>query len=440
MRIGIWCDYGFTLGPSEGIGVFVDNLARGLVKADPNCQVVLKAHQGQSSVLDSTVAGGLGRISVTTGPFMSRFRRRVLRNCKKIRRRLNQPPSSRPILHRIDRWAARTIESYNAPIAALLNAELATCDVWLVPYVGCDQDFNTPTVVAIHDLVSYHFPEMMSPAKLDALKRLVDRVSSRATLAVCMSNFICQNDLLDTLRLPPSRVRVLQSAVPDDLAESESSAESQTETARKAAAAALPFPIETPYIFYPAAFRTYKNHRYLVEALSLYKQKTKTDIKLVFTGIHRCPKPLETRINELKLSQDVVVLKKVPRAVLKQLYHCAFATIVPSLYEQGSFPIMEALNARCPVASSNIESLREQFAGMGDSMFYFDPQQPEQLVPVLENIAANRQQVIETQAAGFAAMRELTWQKAARGWLNAFREAIALQSSIDEVRQKKRAA
>lgn len=440
MRIGIWCDYGFTLGPSEGIGVFVDNLARGLVKADPNCYVVLKAHQGQREILNSTVAGGLGRISVTTGPFMSRFRRRVLRNCKKIRRRLNQPGPNRFVMHRIDRWAERTIESINAPIAVELNAELATCDVWLVPYVGCDQDFNTPTVVAIHDLVSYHFPEMMAPAKLDALKRLVDRVSSRATLAVCMSNFICQHDLLDTLHLPPQRVRVLQSAVPDDLVAGEAHNAEQVAAAKQAAKVALPFPIETPYIFYPAAFRTYKNHRYLVEALALYKQKNKVECKLVFTGIHRCPKPLEARIHELKLSQDVVVLKKVPRQVLKQLYSCAFATVVPSLYEQGSFPIMEALSAGCPAVSSDIPSLREQFAGMGESMFYFDPHQPQQLVPILEHISRHRQQVITEQAAGFKAMRERSWQDAAQGWLSAFREAIALQTSIAEVNQKRQAA
>lgn len=440
MRIGIWCDYGFTLGPSEGIGVFVDNLARGLVQADPSCQILLKAHQGQSSILDSTVAGGLGRISVTTGPYMSRFRRRVIRNCKKIRRRLNQPGPNRPVLHWFDRWAERTIAKFTAPIAADLDLEIAQCDVWLVPYVGCDQDFCKPTVVAIHDLVSYHFPEMMAPAKLDALKRLVDRVSSRATLAVCMSKFICQHDLLDTLHLPPQRVRVLQSAVPDDLAATDPLNREALSRARQAAETALPFPMETPYIFYPAAFRTYKNHRYLVEALALYKQKTSKSMKLVFTGIHRCPKPLDARINELKLSSDVVVLKKVPRDVLKQLYQAAFATIVPSLYEQGSFPIMEALNAGCPVASSDIPSLREQFAEMGESMFYFDPHRPEQLVPILEKMSTERAAIVADQAAGFTTMRQRSWQHAARGWLTAFREAIALQSSIAELQQLKKHA
>ncbi len=73
-------------------------------------------------------------------------------------------------------------------------------------------------------------------------------------------------------------------------------------------------------------------------------------------------------------------------------------------------------------------------------MFYFDPHQPEQLVPILENIATHRQQIIAAQAAGFAAMRARSWQDAAHVWLSAFREAIALRTSIEELQQSRRAA
>ena len=51
MRIGIWCDYGCTLAPHDGIGVFVDNLVRGMLAADPTCRIVLKAHPGETEPL-----------------------------------------------------------------------------------------------------------------------------------------------------------------------------------------------------------------------------------------------------------------------------------------------------------------------------------------------------------------------------------------------------
>jgi glycosyltransferase involved in cell wall biosynthesis len=445
MRIGIWCDYGFTLEPSEGIGVFVDNLARGLVRADPSCQVVLKAHQGQERVLDSTVAGGLNRISVIAGPRMSRLRRRVVRNCKKIRRALNQPTRKRPLAFHIDQLGKRIVEHLIAPSTAELNAHIDSCDVWLLPYVGCEQDFSRPTVVAIHDLVCYHFPDMMQPAKLAALKRLIDRVSNRATLAACMSEFICKHDLIGTLDLPINRVRVIKAAVPDDFGMGQAQpmpgdAAPVINAPHASLKGLLPFPAETPFLFYPAAFRTYKNHRCLVDALHLIKQRSNVAWKLVFTGIHRCPKPLEAQIARLGLKNDVVVLKKVSRAALEQLYRSAFATVVPSLYEQGSFPIMEALHCHCPVAASDIPALREQFADMRGSMFFFDPHSPATLVPVIESIWNDRASVIESQARGFSSLRQNTWEKSAQEWLLIFREAIELSSSIEQQRLQRAAA
>lgn len=445
MRIGIWCDYGFTLEPSEGIGVFVDNLARGLVRADLACQVVLKAHQGQERVLDSTVAGGLNRISVIAGPRMSRLRRRVVRNCKKVRRALNQPSPQRRLAFRMDHLAKRIIEHLIAPSTAELNAHIDACDVWLLPYVGCEQDFSRPTVVAIHDLVCYHFPDMMQPAKLAALKRLIDRVSNRATLAACMSEFICKHDLIGTLNLPISRVRVIKSAVPDDFGMGQTLPTLGNTVPFAGSGLAsekplLPFPADAPFLFYPAAFRTYKNHRYLIDALHLLKRRASISWKLVFTGIHRCPKPLEAQIARLGLKDDVVVLKKVSRAALEQLYRSAFATVVPSLYEQGSFPLMEALHCRCPVASSDIPALREQFADMRSSMFYFDPHSPASLVPVIESIWKDRDGVIESQSRGFGSMRQNTWEKSAREWLHIFREALELTSSIEQQRMQQAAA
>ncbi len=437
MRIGIWCDYGFTLGPTEGIGVFVDSLARGLVRADSKCVVTLKAHQGQESVLDSTVHDGLGRIHVETGPRMSRVRRRIVRTCKKIRRTLNRPTPDRKFASRLDRVAEYVGDRLNRPFEGGIQQLIQASDVWLLPYVGLEQDFTRPTVVAIHDLVCYHFPSMMSPAKLDALKRQVDRTSNGATLAACMSKFICQHDLLDTLHLPPSRVRVLRSAVPIDLGNKRSDASSSES---ESVFDTLPFERGTPFLFYPAAFRDYKNHIYLVEALALIKARIPLPWKVVFTGMHSCPDRIQSRIDQLGLTRDVVTLKKVSRSILEQIYHAAFATVVPSLYEQGSFPLLEALQCECPVASSNIASLKEQFAAMGSSMLYFDPHRPEELVKIVENIHKNRQQVIDSQRQGFHAIRQFTWPEAAEMWLEVFREAMTLDSTIGQMRMQKRAA
>jgi len=382
------------------------------------------AHHGQKAVLSSTLAGGLNRISVVDGPLVPFFRRQLLSILKKFRRRLRQPTSDRHLAFWLDQWANRTSRRLDAPTQAAIASVINSCDLWLLPYVGLDQQFTKPTVVAIHDLVCYHFPEMMRPVKLAAFKALVNRVSGQATLAVCMSEFIRDNDLLGTLNLPADRVRVLTSSVPDDLG--------LEVAARNQRPRALPESISGPYLFYPAGFRSYKNHRLLIEALHQLKQRSSTSWKLVFTGIASCPRELKHTIKQLGLTDDVAILRKVSRVELTEIYQNAFATIVPSLYEQGSFPALEALHCKCPVAVSDILSLRQQLKTMGDSMLYFDPHSAEALVSTIEKIERDRDSIIESQSLGFLSLQTHTWEKSAKGWLQVFREALLLGNRIED--------
>jgi glycosyltransferase involved in cell wall biosynthesis len=406
MRIGIWCDYGFTLGPTEGIGVFVDNLARGLVRANSDCEVCLMAHLGDHHLLDSTVAGGLGRIQVETGIRQTKIRRKVARAIKKV-------PWLGNLSSQLTREATKKTEDV-----------IQSCDVWLVPYVGLDQEFSKPTVVVIHDLVTYHFPEMLKPRKLQRLKNRVNRIVRQSRIAACMSNFIRDHDLIGTLGLPEDRIRVIRGAVPDDISDAKR-VDSDTATQWL-----LKNKISEPYLFYPAAFRSYKNHRFLVDSLHLLKKQSSTPWKVVFTGIKSCPQELDRQICSLDLQNDVIMLGKVSRAELTLLYQHAFATVVPTLYEQGSFPILEALAFRCPIASSDIPPLREQLSLMDSNMLFFDPHDPRTLLPIMEHIQQNRQAVIETQSSAFDRMREHTWDSAAIQWLDLFHETLRMESPI----------
>ena len=431
MRIGIWCDYGFTLEPSEGIGVFVDNLARGLVRADPDCQIVMMAHPGQEQALESTAASGDGRIQVVSGLCYSRVRRKTIRSLKKIRRFLGEPTRQRPFRFWVDQTARHFLEKLTEKGVAELSQIIDSCDMWLLPYVGLEQHFTKPTVVVIHDLVCYHFPEMMSEARLVALKQIVNRVTSEATIAACMSSFIRDNDLIGTLNLPPSRVRVIKPAVPDDIACNSSEVAMPANTDWLEARG-----INGPFLFYPAAFRTYKNHTALVQCLQLLRRRSVTHWKLVFTGIEKCPSILREQIRTLGLSDDVIVLGKVSRTELQRLYQQAFATFVPSLYEQGSFPVMEALANNCPVAASDIPSLREQFSCLGSDMLYFDPHEPESLVQVVEYIQQHRNDVIAGQHQGFQTLKDRTWEDAGREWLSVFRESVLIGRRISNITKK----
>lgn len=417
LKIGIWCDYGVTLQPSEGIGVFVANLVRGLVRIEAVDECLLISKAREEHLLSELHGLGNGKVRVAGNPRSGVLQRKVHKYLRRALR--SHVAAGRPTQKTWLQYVVNRLEANGNPSQRAL---LESVDVWLLPYVGLDQSFPRPTVVVVHDLVTYHFPETTTPERLRRFQGLVKDVTDHATLVACMSNFILQNDLIDTLQLPREKTRMVRVAIPQDFEDPQGSA--------TAAAESLP---SQPYLLYPAAFREYKNHRYLVEALALLRARSDRPWQVVFTGISDCPDALRSQLRASSVAEHVHILGRVSRAQLANLYRHAFATVVPSLYEQGSFPLMEALHFGCPVLSSDIPSLREQLHGMGDAAIFFDPHQPADLVSKLLAFEPVRAATTERQQLGFFSMRERTWTDAAREWVEVLAEATVLSNAASKV-------
>ncbi|MBU6387201.1 MAG: hypothetical protein KGS49_14770, partial [Planctomycetes bacterium] len=206
IKLGIWCDYGVTLEPSEGIGVFVANLVQGLIEQPSIDQILLVSKEKQEHLLDPLKKLAPQKIHVLGNPkppFYLRKPWKMLRQAdrksmdlygKGIRNSSLQGSVYRFLERQILRSKSKWIDSV---------------DLWLLPYVGLDQEFNKPTVVIVHDLVTYHFSDGSSPDKLNAFKRLVTQVTQQASIVACMSDFILQNDLHGTLGLPHEKTRMV---------------------------------------------------------------------------------------------------------------------------------------------------------------------------------------------------------------------------------------
>jgi len=289
------------------------------------------------------------------------------------------------------------------------------CDVWLVPFSGCKARLAVPSVLVIHDVVWNHFPDCLDAPSRLTMKSLVPRRAAEATLCACMSGFIRDTDLLGVLGLAPEKVRMILPAAPADFPAMDQAA------AERLRPAALP----RPFLLFPAGFRSYKNHRTLVEALRVLRDTHgMQELDLAFTGEDEPPADLRHLVVERGLQDQVHFLGCVERATLAALYRLAFATVIPSLYEQGSFPIYEALHEGCPVACSDIPPLREQCAVLGEAMLYFDPRDPASIARAILSIRTDRPGVHARQQAASRPLWQRTWADAAGDWLEIFREAI----------------
>jgi glycosyltransferase involved in cell wall biosynthesis len=297
-------------------------------------------------------------------------------------------------------------------------ARRLACDAWIVPQVLLDHGLPFPSVVLIHDFASSHFQEQFErwyPGYHERARRLMPLRAKEAAICVCMATFIRDNDLLGVLKLPASKVRVVRSAPPADLPQLDVPPENL-----------IPKAIQRPYLFYPTAFRPYKNHGGLIEALRVLRDRYGANAwDLVFTGENAdfLPPELRHQVQEVGLQRRVHVLGRVDRKTLTALYRCAFATVVPSFYEQGSFQIYEALQTGCPVACSRIPPFLEQCGPMGESMLYFDPGDPDALARTILAIRDDPQGVRRRQGNASGVLWERNWQDVARDFLQVCQEA-----------------
>ena len=258
LRIGIWCDYGFTLTPKTGIGVFVYNLVAGLLSLDEPIEVVMLVRQGDQRVTDCLRESARGRLHVIPEPSWliplsiwmdqvafnwTRFQDRLTLFREALRNRLKDV---------IANWIKRTLQgnillavillvglpfiiafvwtayaffqfgastglvlrlpfkilcdeirklrkrSESSPYGSVEIANAANCDVWLIPYLALTQPLPKPSVLVIHDLVTSHYPEGLDPILVRNANRLAPARASEATLCACMSSFIRDSDLLGT--------------------------------------------------------------------------------------------------------------------------------------------------------------------------------------------------------------------------------------------------
>jgi glycosyltransferase involved in cell wall biosynthesis len=496
--------YGITLTPTGGIGVFVYNLVAGLLALEDRIEVVLLVRPGDQKVaaaflgerrgVSPTCVRGKLRVIpvepkwlsgaalrawwVAGADFCLRFGQafqqwianlelsihqttgNLLQDiCANLQRKRNWRPFLRAIgfavsfvfiwgleaccqltketgriilfpLRLIDRIIGQRI---SRPKTALEVAGEAGCDVWVVPYLDYDYSLSFPSVLLIHDLIPSRFPQFFPREVVERFNRLAVARSAEATLCACMSGFIRDADLHGMLGLSPSRVRMVRAAPPSDF----------PEITQERAAFLKPAFLTRPFLLMPAGIRPHKNQANLIRALALLRDRYGEDgLDLVLTGQSQdgLTADLKHLIKEYKLEQRVHFFGVVPREQLACLYQCAFATIIPTLYEECSFPVSEALHWGCPIACSRIPAHLELCAPMGDAMLYFDPLDPDAIARAILQIRDDRQGIRARQYAASRILWRRTWKDAAREWLAVFKEAAEIGRSSASTADKGKSA
>jgi glycosyltransferase involved in cell wall biosynthesis len=204
---------------------------------------------------------------------------------------------------------------------------------------------DLPSIYQPHDLQHLHLPELFSERERRRRERVYRTHCERAELVVAMTSW-GRRDLIESYGLLEEKVAV----VPWGSVLDEYPAPDPEDLDEIRARLSLP----EAFLLFPGQTWPHKNHKSLLEALALLRDRDGIEVPVVCPGRrnHYFPR-VEERARELGLEAIVRCPGFVSPLELRALYSLARGLVFPSRFEGWGLPVCEAFSAGLPVASSS---------------------------------------------------------------------------------------
>jgi glycosyltransferase involved in cell wall biosynthesis len=243
-----------------------------------------------------------------------------------------------------------------------------------------------PLVVTVHDLAVFRHPEAFNRWTRSYSPRIVPRVLAAARRVIAVSDFT-RRELMELLRVPDEKIRVVPNGVDDEFTSEGPAADGE-------------------YVLAVGTLEPRKNLSRLVEAAR------RNDVELRVVGA-RGWGGVEVGGNGVRW------LGEVSDAELARLYRGALCVAYPSLYEGFGIPVLEAMACGTPVVTTRGTAMEEVADG---AAVLVDTSDPSELAAGLERAAAERDLLVPR---GLERARAFRWDAVAGATVGVYREAIA---------------
>lgn len=271
--------------------------------------------------------------------------------------------------------------------------------------------FSVPMISTLHDLQHIHYPEFFSREELDKRAILYKQAAVFAERVIVSFQHV-KNDIVAHYGIPADKIDVClwgvdRPQVPD---------EASIRAAQKL------HKVNAPYLFYSANTWRHKNHLGLIKAFSSLRKMTDSKLSLVCTG-QKLPDyfpVIEEELKKLGLEGSVRFTGYIPETDVRALLKGAALAVIPTLYEAGSFPLIEAMSFEVPVICSNVTSLPDT---IGDERFVFDPANTDSIADKIALMLNDEKLRAENIVNSKRRISSYGWENAAINFIESYRKA-----------------
>lgn len=278
-----------------------------------------------------------------------------------------------------------------------------------VPPMFCPK----PYVYTVHSSVTWTHPHFYPDKIRWRVNRLQEKGVREARMLLCVSQHV-KDFIADRFNVPEERLAVVYHGVSPHFKPREEREYKEHLHER--------YGLSGRYFLFAGKLKENKNISGLIKAFMLFREQTKSDVKLVLAGRRLWSEgTLDQEINKACESGAVVELGHIDHEDMPLLYNSALALTFPSFWEGFGIPILEAQASGTPVMTSNNSSLPE---ASGGHALHIDPESIEEMADAMRQLAENTELRKTLRKNGIENAKKFTWEQAARQTLAAYNRVL----------------
>lgn len=294
-------------------------------------------------------------------------------------------------------------------------------DIWWLPNPAfCKFTDEVPTVLTVHDLAIYHYPEFFKwRGRLwyfPYLRQLLKKMSRHKKCAwVAVSPHTAQ-DMADYFPQIANSITIIPPAISNIYYE-RVSLEIRNQVNNR-------YRLERPYLLSVGTIEPRKNYNLLLKVYELLLQKNRNfPYDLVIAGAWGWKnKSFKSLLAIHPARERVHVLGYVNEADKPALYQGANLFLYPSYYEGFGIPVLEAMASKVPVICSNISSLPDL---VQDAGLLLDPREVGEWVEAIEWLTQDQSACADYINKAIDLARQYAWEKSALEYYKLFTKVYA---------------